>query len=939
MHMSNRPNANSNRGSYGTRWGSRSYRRGGYEENYHQGSADYGYSQSYENYDNSNYEQQQQSSKRYSVNRNKQQSNLTDNSYDGHNSQRQQQQQSYRSEASTKVSNEQYNTQKSSNLQVPMKKPSNGSTKSQTTNDQLSKKQTGKEQSKKITSTSEVKTVLESTSNALPVNEQLNESKTELINSQPVKTKQDNDTQPKLETSMSISNAEETPTTDIGETTTTLESIPQKEPSENIDNIRQQVQTYTSERVERMKYRKELREQNILAEQTRKNVEQQEEMMARLDSSIKKIPPFIKRLRTLTEQQKDALRKDMQQLNLTRYISEVANSITEAKLKMNDVYTAVLLCSLLHQRYPDFSMTLYENWLKVLQPQTIIESISTSYQQEPKPSLNLSKLRVDLRFFAELITVHVLPQTLSYNYLLSLLQALINNDKEFSNITIITSFCKMCGEDFADIVSLKMKGYVDKLNDIDKSQEQQQTLIPTSDHYSNEKKHYIRQLFKDYYNHLCDHVKQEHKQIQKMERQMKRMMESRGELNQETRDKHEQALISFQKLLQNTETLADLLEEAMPELPIEEISKKSSERSGIDMYIPGRNDDDNINSIWEDSETKQFYENFPDLKLFVPGFYRDTTTSTSTSANVTSTPSNDSNGTPTTTTTTTEDGEILDSIQIENEIENVVLEVAAADADVEEEDAVLADDDPVDEDLSSTNMKLMMDVFVNHLPTCVNRELMDKAARDFGTNLNTKQNRKRLIKALFQVQRTRLDLLPFYGRLIASLNPIMPEIGTEMIRLLKNEFRQHIRKKDQIYIESKIKTVRYIGELVKFSIFPTSEATLCLKTLLGDFRHHNIEMCCNLLETCGRYLYRGPDTHRKTEIILEILMRKKAVLTLDNRYTTMIENAYYYCNPPENREIEKKIRPPLHEYLRRLLFRDLNKITIEKESITTIEKI
>jgi regulator of nonsense transcripts 2 len=96
----------------------------------------------------------------------------------------------------------------------------------------------------------------------------------------------------------------------------------------------------------------------------------------------------------------------------------------------------------------------------------------------------------------------------------------------------------------------------------------------------------------------------------------------------------------------------------------------------------------------------------------------------------------------------------------------------------------------------------------------------------------------------------------------------MPEIGNELVRLLKNEFRAHIRRKDQIYIESKIKTVRFIGELVKFSVFPKNEAINCLKTLLSDFRHHNIEMCCNLLETCGRFLYRSTDCHRRAEIIL-----------------------------------------------------------------------
>jgi regulator of nonsense transcripts 2 len=59
-------------------------------------------------------------------------------------------------------------------------------------------------------------------------------------------------------------------------------------------------------------------------------------------------------------------------------------------------------------------------------------------------------------------------------------------------------------------------------------------------------------------------------------------------------------------------------------------------------------------------------------------------------------------------------------------------------------------------------------------------------------------------------------------------------------------------------------------------------------------------------------------------------MRKKAALILDSRYTTQIENAYYYCNPPESREIERKVRSPIQEYLRRLLFKDLSKMSIEK---------
>ena len=107
----------------------------------------------------------------------------------------------------------------------------------------------------------------------------------------------------------------------------------------------------------------------------------------------------------------------------------------------------------------------------------------------------------------------------------------------------------------------------------------------------------------------------------------------------------------------------------------------------------------------------------------------------------------------------------------------------------------------------------------------------------------------------------------------------MPEIGNELVRLLQNEFRVHIKRKDQIYIESKIKTVRFIGELVKFNVFPKKDAINCLRTLLGDFRHHNIEMCCNLLETCGRFLYRSADSHGRTGVLLVKFIRSTSLFS------------------------------------------------------------
>jgi len=62
----------------------------------------------------------------------------------------------------------------------------------------------------------------------------------------------------------------------------------------------------------------------------------------------------------------------------------------------------------------------------------------------------------------------------------------------------------------------------------------------------------------------------------------------------------------------------------------------------------------------------------------------------------------------------------------------------------------------------------------------------------------------------------------------------------------------------------------------------------------------------------------------------EVMMRKKSAVHLDSRYATMIENAYFYSNPPETRAVTRVKRPPMHEYIRRLLYKDLAKTTIER---------
>lgn len=59
-------------------------------------------------------------------------------------------------------------------------------------------------------------------------------------------------------------------------------------------------------------------------------------------------------------------------------------------------------------------------------------------------------------------------------------------------------------------------------------------------------------------------------------------------------------------------------------------------------------------------------------------------------------------------------------------------------------------------------------------------------------------------------------------------------------------------------------------------------------------------------------------------------MRKKNVQHLDNRQSLMVENAYYQANPPERKAVVEKVRSPMELYIRKLIYGDLNKKSLDK---------
>ncbi|XP_045511318.1 regulator of nonsense transcripts 2 [Colias croceus] len=645
------------------------------------------------------------------------------------------------------------------------------------------------------------------------------------------------------------------------------------EVSENSEeNDRLTLTDYISNLEMRIKTKLDLRNQNLNC------VRPPDNYFSKLDSGLKKNTTFVKKLKSFSATQLDALMKDLNALNLTKYISEVAAALAEAKLKMSDIAAAINLCSALHRTYAEFSTFFFENWQRIL-----------TFKATDKIA-NSSKLRVDLRFYAELVAVGIFTNKMGLPLLGNVLTVLINMDKEeHNNIPILLSFCKHCGEDYAGLIPKKIRDTAEKSN----------VTIPRNTFLPAEKQTAVRTLLKDYFASLIKHLLAERAQLQALHAANQRTLHTRGELSQERKDQLEQHQATYDKLLTGAQNFAEVLGEELgeagepPTLTLNVIETQGTVTiGGNEEYTMQAATDP-----WQDEDTRTFYTSLPDLKVFMPNYQLKEAIKNKTE-------------------TVTE--EMLDEDLKEDELsDNEELPTVP---DVEQEEAQPA----------NVSNKYALDAFLNELPNCINRELIDNAAVDFVLNLNTKNNRKKLTRVLFSVARTRLDLLPFYSRFAAILYPVLPDVCVDLCQMLKQDFKYHVRKKDQINIESKIKVVRFIGELVKFSLYSKMEALYCLKVLLHDFKHHHIEMACNLLETCGRYLYCNPDTHQRTMIYLQQMMRKKTVSALDSRYVTQIENAFYYVCPPEAPAQPKEEEPPMHQFIRKILHEDLQKSNEEK---------
>eukprot|EP01088_Endostelium_zonatum_P019867 TRINITY_DN706_c4_g1_i1.p1 TRINITY_DN706_c4_g1~~TRINITY_DN706_c4_g1_i1.p1 ORF type:complete len:1562 (-),score=626.65 TRINITY_DN706_c4_g1_i1:240-4925(-) len=699
-------------------------------------------------------------------------------------------------------------------------------------------------------------------------------------------------------------------------------------------------------------------------------------------SNIQKTSAFLKKIaQQLKEENKERLISELGSLNLSRYVSEVVNSICEATSKMRnqDIPTAVNICCLMHQRYVEFSKLLIPSLVSHFESTTKLAFENTDHTDDKTIEL-FTRRRVILRILTELFINGVFSDVSVIKSLITSICVEQNNFKGpglpekftlatsigsnssgsyaggtslivpcrnnfYQNALLIINFVFVGGEEILGITKPAIQKTIQRLQVLDPEFKSNYPELPTGANklLTDEMQNWFKTtILKKYWENIHLFVlKDEFRRLRFKEKWNRMVLNTKGELNDSDKESFETMKKNYEKLQNTSEKLSELMNVPLPVAKEdeqltrveEEGEKEGSAANGAAEGKEGEPADGyGENGVWEDEDTKAFYEDLPQLRELVPAVLLGDT---------------DPKGNP----KTEKEGETDKDNEEENDKDN---EEENKEESKEKEKSHDKEKDKTEKEERGNTVTTItsggvttvgdggaaigqtIDEWISKLPQCVNRDMIDKASVNF-CYLNSKINRKKLVKALFGVNRNSLNLLPGYSRLVATLHTCMKDIAPALVTKLEGEFWRLLRTKDQINIESKIKNIKFLSELVKFKITPNNVIFKCLKECLDDFTHHNIEIACALLETCGRFLYRNQPTSVRTKNMLETMMRLKAShkKNLDNRLDTMVENAYYQCIPPPVTNIMNKYKiklqkqTPVEKFIYKLLFVDLQKTSVK----------
>ncbi|KAF3055689.1 Regulator of nonsense transcripts 2 [Daldinia childiae] len=657
-----------------------------------------------------------------------------------------------------------------------------------------------------------------------------------------------------------------------------------------------------------------------------------------LDPSLRKNTAFIKRLRTaITPATLNTFLQDIRTLSLTKYLSEIISACYEGLSKLKtpgEIDAAVEIVSALHQRFGPSEFTEYLGWLlgkgMATPDKSLLKSLAPEVREKEEKE-RLVRQRALLRVITELWLVGVLrtlddvkpdDATRSANgknaelkikstsstkgggaepFPLEVLKDLLGYDREHVNLPLLVIFVKSFGWDILGVKSAGSEGRKtveedgatkSTENNAERTEGQEEAGEADSDDTpfaSSELRERFRNILKRYFDDVKAHLVRDQKNIVTQRGRNSEAYVKSGEVFEDRQANFERQLKAQERLVSNAQVIADAIGAEMPDLK-ETGDGFSATNGAIGLvktgeYLRGQSEGA---GIWEDEDERRFYENLVDLKGKVPGILL-------------------------------EDGKKKKT----DTDEQVGKRAESTEATEPSKSSEINDDQSTA--IANKTIGAQVDVLLTRLPELTHKDVVDQVAIDF-CFLNSKASRNRLIKGLTEVPKGRTDLLPFWSRLIATLGRYMPDVPKGVVEYLDAEFRSLQRRKEKDFLgQVRLSNIRYLAELTKFGIVPEHVVFHCLKVSLDDFSRMNIEIICNLLENCGRYLLRNADTSPRMATFLETLQRKKSVQHIGQPERMLIENAIYYVDPPERASIQQKERTPTELFIRKLIYVDLTK--------------
>ncbi|KAE9411364.1 ARM repeat-containing protein [Gymnopus androsaceus JB14] len=658
---------------------------------------------------------------------------------------------------------------------------------------------------------------------------------------------------------------------------------------------------------------------------------------SKLDSSLKRHTALIKRMRqSMASDNREQILKDIDTLSLEKYLDE----ITE-----RDVWSAVEILSALHRRFPaTFTPSLVSSLSAALSvPSRASLSSLTPEQRDKEDSSRVIRQRPVLRICSELALVGVIrddPSRSGGEWIMKAMKEMLSNDPTLSSLPLLATFLKSYAYPFLGLLPSSTSKQISAESEPGSLSASESALSADAPSIADETDQLVEKDIRDrfkrmcegYFDNVCKKLVIEHTRLQDQDRRNHEAYIRSGEIFEDRQQAYEKMTKGYEKLLANCQQLSELLCLPLPNLP-NNARKNDTLQIGVNNSNGlGGDDSDEIyiaGGKWEDEEERKFFEDVQDLKDFVPKGLL---------------------GIDEGDKTVDENQEKINRAEKEKEEmrkldeelqklggENGVQETTTQPVD-EEDDAPTptpgtprAASPTSSPQLAPQGPSQLLSALLTRLPDATNRTLIDQAAIDFAF-LNSKAARKRLVKFLGQVPKNRTDLLPHYSRLVASLNPYMPDIGSDLVAILDEEFRYLQRKKNVVkeLAEVRMKNIVYLSNLTKFRVVPTHLILHIFKVCLDDFSGSNVENMALLLEGCGRFLLRSEDTRERFGTMLELMRRKQSMQHFDQRQLLLLENAYYQCNPPERTPRQEKQRSNMELFIRHLIYDVLAKKTIDK---------